>query len=115
MSYGVRANAPGGCVCPRSRTSTDLPASASRIAATDPPKPVPTTIASKCSSPPIPIATVVPSRGLRKDVCAIAHPHICPPVRDRLACRHGAGAASPGGDDHLTHPPLVGAVAAHDL
>ena len=44
--YGLRVNEPGGYGRPRSSTSTRLPASASRYAVTEPPKPEPTTIAS---------------------------------------------------------------------
>ena len=47
-SRGLRGNEPGGYGFPRSRTQTDLPASASRYAITEPPKPEPTTTASKC-------------------------------------------------------------------
>ena len=46
MSHGVRGNEPGGYALPRSRTRTDMPASARRNAVTDPPNPEPTTTAS---------------------------------------------------------------------
>ncbi len=46
---GLRGNDPGGYALPRSRTTTDLPASARRNAATDPPNPDPTTTTSACS------------------------------------------------------------------
>src|SRR4051794_36962481 len=50
ISAGVRGNDPGGYGFPRSSRQTRLPASARRYAVTDPPKPEPTTTASKCSS-----------------------------------------------------------------
>src|SRR5919204_703254 len=53
IACGVRGKEPGGHGCPRSRTSTERPASASRQAATDPPNPEPTTTTSKRSTPPL--------------------------------------------------------------
>src|SRR4051795_11266140 len=47
--HGLRGNEPGGKGLPRSSTQTCRPASVSRAAVTEPPKPEPTTIASKCS------------------------------------------------------------------
>src|SRR5690349_15767794 len=47
---GVRGNDPGGHGWPRSSTSTDAPACASRHATTEPPNPDPTTTTSKCSA-----------------------------------------------------------------
>src|SRR5215218_9522967 len=47
---GLRGKDPGGYGLPRSRTRTLRSASARRQAVTDPPKPDPTTTASKCSS-----------------------------------------------------------------
>src|SRR4051812_20728658 len=47
---GVRGNEPGGYGRPRSSSRTLRPARASRHAVTDPPKPEPTTIASKGSA-----------------------------------------------------------------
>src|SRR6185295_5542874 len=52
VSRGVRGNAPGGHGRPRSRRRTLRPASASRHAVTDPPKPEPTTTTSKESTSP---------------------------------------------------------------
>src|SRR3954470_16462240 len=49
-SSGVRANEPGGHGLPRSSRHTSTPASARRYVITDPPKPEPTTTASKASS-----------------------------------------------------------------
>src|SRR5215211_3052828 len=46
---GLRGNDPGGYAFPRSRTSTLLSAAAMRWAVTEPPKPLPTTMQSKCS------------------------------------------------------------------
>src|SRR5262245_236471 len=53
---GVRGNEPGGHGWPRSSTTTDAPACASRQPTVDPPKPEPTTATSKrsaCASPAI--------------------------------------------------------------
>src|SRR5262245_6938816 len=49
MSAGLRGKDPGGNDLPRSSTQTRCPPSARRYAVTDPPKPEPTTTASKCS------------------------------------------------------------------
>src|SRR5881396_2556659 len=48
-SRGLRGKSPGAHDLPRSSTHTDLPPSRRRCAVTEPPKPEPTTIASKCS------------------------------------------------------------------
>src|SRR5215218_10013395 len=47
---GARGNSPGGYAFPRSKTHTSRPASASRYAVTEPPKPEPTITASKYES-----------------------------------------------------------------
>src|SRR5438034_374184 len=49
-SSGVRAKEPGAHGLPRSSRQTSIPASARRYVITDPPKPEPTTTASKASS-----------------------------------------------------------------
>src|SRR3954452_19687378 len=68
ISYGERANDPGGSGRPRSRTQTDHPDSARRLAITDPPNPLPTTTASKCSVPvlasPCTVETILPNDGI---------------------------------------------------
>src|SRR5436309_5148730 len=56
---GLRGNEPGGYGLPRSSRQTRLPASARRYAVTEPPKPDPTTTASKCSLDPLPIAGLI--------------------------------------------------------
>src|SRR6266540_1990667 len=48
--HGLRGNEPGPQAFPRSSRQTDMPASARRWVVTDPPKPEPTTTASKCAS-----------------------------------------------------------------
>src|SRR5687767_10196299 len=61
IARGVRANDPGGQARPRSRTTTLRPCSAIRKAATDPPKPEPTTTASTDSTYCCPDSLIFPA------------------------------------------------------
>src|SRR5919198_4923717 len=63
IACGVRGKEPGGHGCPRSRTSTERPASPSRQAATDPPNPEPTTTTSKRSTRPFSPTLDLPGDG----------------------------------------------------
>src|SRR6202043_1459202 len=64
-SKGVPPNEPGGYGLPRSRTQTLIPPSASRQAATEPPKPDPTTTPWKCSSATVYSPHALPSPAAR--------------------------------------------------
>src|SRR5215510_1448128 len=77
---GLRANEPGGYALPRSSRQTRMPASESRRVFTDPPKPEPTTIASKCSSATSPPSSARLAQRRRHELALDA----VGAVRDRL-------------------------------